>query len=497
MNTIWINQFNIIVATLGDTNIIGQKTYDGNFILPWPKCVKDMIFFKNTTTGSGNNAVIMGHNTWMSLPDNVASQGQPSNTFLKNRINIIISRNSEDFFPKDKNVHVEKTLRAALNWCYDTEIIDEIFVIGGGKIYKECFENQFIHEIKQIYQTKIFDTNCISENAENIHFPIIPQKYFRCIQTYCLNPENNNPINVYTWELHNSEEEKYLDLLNYLINHGVETDDRTGVGTLSSFGKFLEFDLSDNRIPVLTTKQVFIRGSIEEMLFFLSGKTDATLLSQKGIHIWDANTSRAYLDSVGLSNYEEGDLGVGYSFCFRHFGAEEQYTGKDGNYDGMGCDQVARLIEGIKTNPNSRRHMITLWNPAYIHKMSLPPCLGTYLFHVNSKDNSLSLMAIMRSTDMFLGCPFNITGASLLLIMVAHLTEKLPGKLMLVMNNCHLYLNHIYQAKKQIENKPRLFPILTFRRSSEEIGKMENFQTNDFIVKHYHPYPKIQAEMAV
>ncbi len=473
--------FEIVVACLGKDQIIGQQTESGEFILPWPHCPPDLKHFRILTVGLKNNAIIMGHNTWMSLPT------KP----LPNRVNVVISRSLEG-----SAVHVENNLRDALNWSYK-ENFDNIFVIGGAKTYKDCFAS-CMEEILCIHKSILLSDleNEVNSELKTFYFPDIPKKLFSSGLVGCLSWEKGR-VRLYQQYPVNYEEGAYLELLDELQNKTFANPDRTGVGTYSSFGKTLTFDLSDGRIPLLTTKRVFFRGSLEEMLFFISGSTDVSKLREKGVHIWDGNSNRKFLDEHGLNHYEEYDMGPSYSFLFRHAGAEGLYQGKNKEYEGLGINQIQKVVDDIKENPHSRRHMIDLWSPAHLPKMTLPACLFNYQFYVDAEDGAISLLVNMRSADVFLGVPFNLSGASLILRMVCHLTGRRPGKLMLVMKDAHLYVNHVEQAKEQLKRDPRWFPILKIKRSPEEIKNMDGFTMDDFILEHYSPYKAIKAEMAV
>lgn len=194
--------------------------------------------------------------------------------------------------------------------------------------------------------------------------------------------------------------------------------DRTGVGTLGIFGVQMRYSLKNDVFPLLTTKRVFWRGVVEELLWFIQGSTNANLLKEKNIHIWDANSTREFLDSAGLNHYDEGDLGPIYGFQWRHFGAE--YKGMNHDYTNEGIDQLKNVINTIKTNPNDRRIIMCAWNPLDLKKMALPPCHCMVQFFV--ANNELSCLLYQRSADMGLGVPFNIASYSLLTYMIAHVT---------------------------------------------------------------------------
>lgn len=214
------------------------------------------------------------------------------------------------------------------------------------------------------------------------------------------------------------EEYQYLRHIKNIIEKNVKRSDRTGVGTYSIFGAQMRYTLRDDIFPLLTTKRVFFRGVVEELLWFIKGSTNALELRDKNIHIWDANSTREYLDSIGLTDREEGDLGPVYGFQWRHFGTE--YKGMHVDYKNKGIDQLAHIINTIKTKPTDRRIIMTAWNPIDIPEMALPPCHCLVQFFV--EDGELSCQLYQRSADMGLGVPFNIASYALLTYMIAHVT---------------------------------------------------------------------------
>lgn len=230
---------------------------------------------------------------------------------------------------------------------------------------------------------------------------------------------NGLPINNILSTLPTQHEEyQYLNHIRLIIQNGIKRSDRTGVGTYSIFGVQMRYSLCDNVFPLLTTKRVFWRGVVEELLWFIRGSTNAKELSEKKIHIWDANSSRDFLDQMGFLDREEGDLGPVYGFQWRHFGAP--YKGMDKDYKGQGIDQLMQIIDIIRNKPNDRRIIMCAWNPIDIPKMALPPCHCLVQFFV--ANDELSCLLYQRSADMGLGVPFNIASYSLLTVMIAHIT---------------------------------------------------------------------------
>lgn len=288
----------------------------------------------------------------------------------------------------------------------------------------------------------------------------------------------------------NDEEMQYLNIIGRIITIGNKRIDRTGVGALSIFGTQMRYSLRNNVLPLLTTKRVFFRAVVEELLWFIRGSTNAKDLQSKNIHIWDGNSTREFLDAGGFIDREEGDLGPVYGFQWRHFGANYKTCNED--YTGQGIDQLAEVIDRIKNNPNDRRIIMSAWNPIDIPQMVLPPCHCLAQFFV--ADGELSCQLYQRSADMGLGVPFNIASYALLTHMIAHVTGLKAGDFVHTTGDTHVYLNHIEPLKEQLERVPRRFPTLHFKRSIQSI---DDFLFEDLEVRDYDPYPTIKMQMAV
>ncbi|XP_055329747.1 thymidylate synthase-like isoform X2 [Paramacrobiotus metropolitanus] len=286
------------------------------------------------------------------------------------------------------------------------------------------------------------------------------------------------------------EEMQYLDQLRYILDNGSFKADRTGVGTLSVFGLHSRYSLREGSFPLLTTKRVYWKGVVEELLWFIRGGTNAKDLAEKNVHIWDANGSRNYLDSIGLKHYEEGELGPVYGFQWRHFGAE--YVDCHADYSGKGIDQLNDIVHKIKSNPNDRRLILSAWNPADLLKMALPPCHALVQFYVSNGE--LSCQMYQRSADMGLGVPFNIASYSLLTCMIAHVTGLSPGDFVHTIGDAHIYVNHVDALKEQLLRTPLRFPQLTIQR---KIKNIDDFQAEDFVLTGYSPHPPVKMSMAV
>ncbi|CAM9244375.1 unnamed protein product [Ascophyllum nodosum] len=288
----------------------------------------------------------------------------------------------------------------------------------------------------------------------------------------------------------NEEEMQYLRLVKEILDNGVRRGDRTGTGTLSKFGVQMRFSLREERFPLLTTKRVFWRGVAEELLWFISGCTNANVLKERGIHIWDGNGSREFLDNLGLTDREEGDLGPVYGFQWRHFGAE--YTNMRADYTGKGVDQLAECIKKIKTNPEDRRIVLSAWNPADLGKMALPPCHMFCQFYV--AEGELSCQMYQRSADMGLGVPFNIASYALLTRLVAQACDLKAGEFVHTIGDAHVYLNHVEALREQLRRKPRPFPTLSIAPGKNNI---DSFEYSDFELRGYSPHKTIKMKMAV
>ncbi|KAK4447800.1 thymidylate synthase [Podospora aff. communis PSN243] len=315
----------------------------------------------------------------------------------------------------------------------------------------------------------------------------------------------------------NVEENQYLELVREILEEGELRRDRTGTGTLSIFApRPLKFKLNRNGtpiLPLLTTKRVFTRAIIAELLWFIEGNTSSLALSEKGVKIWDGNGSREFLDNLGLTHREAGDLGPVYGFQWRHFGAE--YVDSKTDYTGQGVDQLQRIIHTLRTNPYDRRLILSAWNPKDLPQMVLPPCHMFAQFYVSyprTKTQSeqhapqngeeepkpkghLHCQLYQRSCDMGLGVPFNIASYALLTHMLAHVCDLVPGSLTHVMGDSHVYLNHVDALKTQLEREPRDFPELEIAR--EKNGSIDGWKSEDFVIKGYNPHKTISMEMSV
>lgn len=285
-------------------------------------------------------------------------------------------------------------------------------------------------------------------------------------------------------------ESQYINLIKHILENGISKDDRTGVGTLSIFSYNMTFNLRES-FPLLTTKKVYWKGVVEELLWFISGSTNSNILKEKGVKIWEGNSSREFLDSRGLSHYDQGDIGAGYGFQWRHFGAK--YTNMYDNYEGKGIDQLKDVIYKIKNTPDDRRIIMSAWNPTDLDKMALPPCHIFVQFWVDTNKKELHSQMYQRSCDVGLGVPFNIASYALLTCIIAKLCDLTPGDFHYCMGDTHIYKNHIDAMKLQITREPYDFPKIKIK----DITDIDNIKFDDIELIDYKYYENIKMNMAV
>jgi thymidylate synthase len=263
----------------------------------------------------------------------------------------------------------------------------------------------------------------------------------------------------------------YHDLLRHVLDHGTPREDRTGTGTLGVFGAQARFDLREG-FPCLTTKKLHLRSIIHELLWFLKGETNIRYLKENGVTIWDE-----WADA-------DGNLGPVYGKQWRSWATPS----------GDLIDQIARVVHSIRTNPASRRHIVSAWNPADVEDMALPPCHALFQFYVNTTTKELSCQLYQRSADIFLGVPFNIASYALLTMMMAQVCDLKPGEFVHTFGDLHLYQNHLDQAREQLTREPRPLPVM---RINPEVKEIDAFRFEDFELVGYDPHPAIKAPIAV
>ena len=513
--------FCLIGAYVKDSRVMGLqiKNKKEEYLLPWYRIKTDMEHFRKTTTETKDtdkiNAVIMGYHTWKSLNEKT----------LKDRVNIVLSRNHKyDIkypFSQDDNMKyfaVLSSLNEAIAWLAlsHNPKIESVFIIGGAQIYEEALNSFYNFDV--LYITEILSSHpCfISKNSEKqkqkeeeekeIVFPKIPEKY-RIVEKTELEP-GVTLLKYQDMSDTQSDENNYLNLLRKVLKKGEKKDDRTGIGTLSLVGQRLKFRLynkndlnsTDIILPLLTTKKMFLRGIILELLMFIRGDVNTKKhLADKEVKIWEGNTSREFLDKIGLQDIEEGSLGKGYSFQWRSWGSSYTSIDTDHKKQGDGIDQLKNVIDTLKSDPYSRRIILSAWNVSDLNKMALPPCHILYQFIVSNKNGKQYLNCVMtqRSADLFLGEPFNTCSTALLTILISKVVKMIPGKIVINIGDAHIYNNAIDQCKTQIVRIPYKFPKIFLKKELHFIEDLENLSYEDFQLTDYHCHPPISATMAV
>jgi thymidylate synthase len=279
--------------------------------------------------------------------------------------------------------------------------------------------------------------------------------------------------------------EQYLDLLRRILREGRPRDDRTGTGTIGVFGHQMRFDLRRG-FPLLTTKKLHLKSIIHELLWFLRGETRVEPLQHAGVKIWD---DWATAEQTARFGRQAGDLGPIYGHQWRNFGATPR---PDGSWENDGVDQIRNLLDQIKSNPNSRRLIVTGWNPREADQVALPPCHT--LFQLYVQDGALSCQLYQRSADVFLGVPFNIASYALLTLMIAQVNDLSPGEFVHTFGDAHLYRNHIEQAELQLGRAPRALPRMKLEPSVKDLF---DFRYEHFTLEGYDPHPHIKADVSV
>jgi len=459
-----------IIAAVSKGMGIGK---DG--VMPW-MIPKDLKYFKHLTQG---HIVVMGRKTYDSIPEDKKP--------LSLRINIVITNNPELL----KNNHMHKNLHyTTLSNVYrqltlfsQTYSLDTAFVIGGQSIYA-----YFIKTANELYLTQIDKSyEC------DAYFPHF-ENYNLVSYVHDVEDQTNITFLKYLSTTQKSDEYVYLNLLKEILKTGEQRDDRTGTGTLSVFARQLRFNLEENTLPLLTTKFVGWKTVLKELLWFLRGETDSKILEQQGVNIWKLNSTRQFLDQRGLQHYREGDIGPMYFFNIFHYGAE--YKGCDADYTNQGYNQMKELIKGLKEDPNSRRHMLTTYNPATVSQSVLAPCHGIVIQFYAAQPNTLSCHVYIRSSDTILGLPFNIASYAMLTHIIAKKVNRVAKELIISTGDTHIYSNHIHQAQEQLSRKP--FPFPKFMVCDSILQKdWKDLTTDDFDVIGYFSHNAIKAPMAV
>lgn len=526
--------------------------------MPW-KCPADMKWFSSKTRSQQNSTsiVIMGRKTFQSIGKR-----------LPDRVNIVVSSKDDItghdvIFVKSFDAAVDTAIRMTNDVIDTDKPVGNTFVIGGSSLYEAAMKSPYLHKILIGFisfsssqqckglpdvsnssfvasqQCKEPDFNCdvfMFGDVENTH-RILQSLFIEYQQTYEHHQEaeisyvNAEGIQINTvcilthhefMRQNNTAEMKYLSLLSKIMRAGNLQPNRTGISTLSLFSKKLKFPLMIDGIigkkllPLITTKRVPYITVCNELIWFIRGEANTKFLKEKGVRIWEGNTSRAYLDSKGLTDYEEGQTGPIYGVQWRHW----RTTNGE-------IDQLVDLIHNIMVDPYSRRHVLTAWNVADIDKMCLPPCHMTSVWKVDAEGGRpkyLSCHILMRSADMFLGVPFNIASYATLTHLIAEICGLTAKTLAVDMIDCHIYENHLNQCKEQLGRDAICFPSLDFseniitvlnefnntdtipsKNPSENKSRIKwllnvignKINGRDFIPKDYVSWNAIQAPMAV
>jgi dihydrofolate reductase/thymidylate synthase len=516
-----------IVVAKSQNNGFGFK--DPSKGLPWPHLKKDMTKFGQLTTtviSSKNalinkkNVVIMGKNTYLSIPENMRP--------LKGRMNFIVSSTLKPENVVGESVRIFTNLTDAIKVAKEDLQVQYVFVIGGAILCEEAMNmsicsHLFITEINKTFDAEVFFPEiskkdyvkevCTTYEENGIE---ISDVVYKRIQNDSMNDAMNDGINLrtdysaYIRELFDYEEDKssfeyeYLDCMKRVLENGERCSNRTGIDTISVFDENMHFDiktLSDGsyQLPVLTTKKIFLKGAITELLWMLRGGTSAKWLQERDVHIWDGNSTREYLDKIGLGTYKEGELGPVYGHQWINWGSTEwQSDKKDIKKDGI--NQIRNIIETIKRDSFSRRLVLSAWNVSDLDKMALPPCHIMYIFKVsdhNKEKKTLNCKLTLRSNDMFLGSPFNILNTAVLTILMSKACGMNPGRIAISITDAHIYVNHVEMVREQLSRVPFKFPSMRIDKKIDCWEDMLDLTLDDFKLHNYQSWPLIKAPMAV
>lgn len=469
------------IYCLGPNEEFGYKNN-----MPWEKIKCDMDYFKRVTSEcpeGKHNIVIMGRLTFQSIK-----------APLKNRVNIVIT--SLDI----KDVTCAKSLPDALikaQMLIDNKKADKVFIIGGNRLISESVYHP---RLEYIYETRIcpLDESIVLQCDNYLY---LNYDRFKLISTNSIK-EDDYMVDFVKYKNIKKDhpENAYLNYMAKILNTGKLLQNRTGINTLSLTSETMEVEMYKYGFPLYTTKRIPFKGLVSELLFFISGKSQTKILEQQGVNIWVGNTRRKFLDKRGLTSLEEGNMGEGYGNQWRHFGYST-IPNEDLIIGQGGFDQLKQVIEDIKKVKEfpdceeSRRLVVSAWNPLSMKKTALPPCHLMYMFSV--RGTLLNIMVIMRSNDVFLGNPWNIASYSLLTYMICYLTDLIPGKLTLCVNDAHIYVNLVDQVKEQLSRPPRDWPRLEIKDPDKVIDSIDKFKIDNILLHNYTPHPSINGEMAI
>jgi len=450
---------NIIVAVSKQIN--GKLGIGNGNRMAW-KSKEELNMFKEKTMGC---VLIMGRSTIEDLP------------ILTGRDIYCLSKNNSNFDRIDtigkNSVRIFNSILDAIRDAKETYPNKKIFIAGGEQIYDLVMSEyiKYVNEIHISYMKTEYKCNKFFKFVPNHTNTLCLSCYDRTdFTSYILTPIANSV---------NREESNYLSTLEYISNHGETRESRNGKVDSSFSTVRLRFNLENNVFPLLTTKKMFFRGIVEELLFFIRGETNSKLLEEKGINIWKSNTSKEFIKQNGL-NYEEGEMGPMYGYQWRHF------NGK--------LDQLEKVIYQIKNDPQSRRILLTDYNPLQADQGVLYPCHSIIIqFYVSN--NYLDMKVFNRSSDCFLGLPFNITSSSLFLILIAKVCNLKPRNMYIDLGDAHIYEQHVKQVTEQCSRIPYEFPKLKVDKKLISITDIERLKFEDFLLEDYKHYSSIKAEM--
>ncbi|MDB4769418.1 thymidylate synthase [bacterium] len=434
-------------------------------VIPW-NLRSDLEYFRATTIGNGNNAIIMGRVTYDTIPE----EAKP----LEGRTCIVISQKwrQED----NHKIIVSSSLLEALITAGGKRF-DEVFIIGGEQIYTQAI-TRYMYLCNKIFITKLkasYDCDQFFQWDEVCNFPLfknptITRDYTRHI--FC-------PDIVH-------DEGRYLKLLEHVSEKGEPKTSENGYTTLSTFGDQLSFDIGD-AIPLVTTKQILVDSIIKELLMFVSGKTDTKILEEQGVMKWKEKTSEQTLKNKNLK-FEEGDMGANYPHQFRHYSAE--YKGCDESYENEGIDQLSNVIKSLRDEPHSNKHILSVWNVEQLEDMVDLPEVLSIQFNVSSDRKYLDCCVTSRLSNVFTDVPVGVAIYSFLTYILCHITNLKPRKLIYNLGNAFVYTNHKMQIRKQLKRTPHPFATLRFRKGTK-LREIDDFDFDSFIVEGYTSWPQI------
>jgi thymidylate synthase len=422
------------------------------------------------------------HNNYIIISSQMYNDLSFSKDLIENRICIINNGNNEanitnkqPFLNWIKEENLNQIIRDLISEKKNVCVIGEIYVFNQ---FKDHFDNIYIAEMieeNDPYKTSVTPPSfkyTLRDYSQPLLCKLLTYRLLKYVKCSSFIKDVNH------------HDEIYKSLVNRTLNTGIKKTDRTGTGTLSTFGNMIEFDISQS-IPILTTKRIYWKSVINELLWFMRGDTDANILKKQGVNIWNANSSKSALENIGIHHLAEGDCGANYSFQWRHFGADYKTSGD--NYEGQGIDQIKFIENLLKTDKHSRRIFLSAWNPNDLNKTVLPPCHVSCQFYVDNDDN-LSCHMYQRSCDLFLGLPFNILSYAILTNLLAKRCNMKASRLCISIGDTHVYNDHLQQIYEQFKRTSLCMPRLLI--SDSVIKKdIKELALNDFNIIGYFCHP--------